>query len=593
MSNKPKQKILYGAGAMGKRAFEYYTKIDEKAVFCFADTFKGGTEYCGKYVISFEEFLEICNDYEVVICIFNLFEVGEMFAKNRVNEFIIWKDYIALPIEERLSENYFERLKQIEVKNDLAKIIYGAGEMGEYALRYYGEDNVFAFADKSKHGEEYLGKPVLSPQELQKYEKTHDIIVCVYWYREVTAYLESLGVKKFRLWETIDDLRVLEYRNEKDTLFDYEVINKLIATDFIQTPEKINNFHNLYLKLTREWVSPLGYDKISYIRTYNDNKWYGFYNEMAKYANRNVKYFDGPALCHGIRLDGTVKYDFETQNIMEAGSNSEHMIRERNYECLYFTCGPYMHYVEPFYNEDEFLKYKRLLGKNLLVFPVHTLPTIEMQYDYNHFIEFAVTEAKQFDSLTVCVHHSDYKSDVTNLFRDSGARIVTCGYISDPSFVRRLKTIISSADAVLTNGLGSHIAYSVGMDKPIKYFSQKVEYSITAGTKGSKNIGKDDFPLKVALPTDEYKITQELLDVLDGCYTFSKIKTKEEMGAIFDISKRVLLACDYKRSRYTEGLRQTYRELQNATTPEEKLQFRLMKEALPDDYDDYLKKLGV
>ena len=46
-----KRKILYGAGAMGKRAFEYFTKDDPYSVFCFADTYKGGTEYLGKPVI--------------------------------------------------------------------------------------------------------------------------------------------------------------------------------------------------------------------------------------------------------------------------------------------------------------------------------------------------------------------------------------------------------------------------------------------------------------------------------------------------------------------------------------------------------------
>ena len=62
------------------------------------------------------------------------------------------------------------------------------------------------------------------------------------------------------------------------------------------------------------------------------------------------------------------------------------------------------------------------------------------------------------------------------------------------------------------------------------------------------------------------------------------------MAAIFDISKRVIEGCDYKQSKYTDSLRRTYRELRHATSREEKLQFQLMSDALPLDYDVYINE---
>jgi hypothetical protein len=99
--------------------------------------------------------------------------------------------------------------------------------------------------------------------------------------------------------------------------------------------------------------------------------------------------------------------------------------------------------------------------------------------------------------------------------------------------------------------------------------------------------------LWTVLATDEYKITQEQLDVYEFLAGFTQYKTKDELGAIFDLSRRIIQDCDYKRSRYANSVRYIYRELSRATSAEEKLQFRLMREALPDDYEDYLEKLGV
>lgn len=61
--------ILFGAGHYGRDAFSFF---GGKNIFCFCDNrVKGEDEekLCGKKVISFERFIEICQEYIVVVCI--------------------------------------------------------------------------------------------------------------------------------------------------------------------------------------------------------------------------------------------------------------------------------------------------------------------------------------------------------------------------------------------------------------------------------------------------------------------------------------------------------------------------------------------
>jgi hypothetical protein len=262
-------------------------------------------------------------------------------------------------------------------------------------------------------------------------------------------------------------------------------------------------------------------------------------------------------------------------------------------DCLCFIVGNYLHYVEPFYNDEAFSRYKRKLGRNLLVFPVHSLKYLKLEYDFNAYIEFAAEEAKKFDSLTVCVYYADYDSDVTRKFRSLGANIVSAGLHIDPSFARRLKTIISSADGVLTNSIGSHVLFCLGVDIPVKYYSQALQaHSYGTSISNTADVYKWNELLQQALSAEEYMITQAQLDIFEPFIGLSHLKTIKEMGAIFDLNKRLIRSSGYKKSEYIKNLQAIYRELKKGTSEADKLQFRLMREALPLNYEAHLKRHG-
>jgi len=61
---KSKKLILFGAGINGRRALIHY---GDERVHCFADNNIVGQTLCGKLIISFNELLQIHNDYEVII----------------------------------------------------------------------------------------------------------------------------------------------------------------------------------------------------------------------------------------------------------------------------------------------------------------------------------------------------------------------------------------------------------------------------------------------------------------------------------------------------------------------------------------------
>ncbi|MDR2594963.1 MAG: hypothetical protein LBC87_09375 [Fibromonadaceae bacterium] len=120
MINNSKQKILYGAGGVGKMMFEYYTEKHQNSIYCFADTFKGGTTYCGKPVLTFEKFAVIQNDYDVVICVLDSNEVIDILKKAGINKYTVWSDAILQDIDIDTDDNLQKAKKLVAFANNRA-----------------------------------------------------------------------------------------------------------------------------------------------------------------------------------------------------------------------------------------------------------------------------------------------------------------------------------------------------------------------------------------------------------------------------------------------------------------------------------------
>jgi len=482
----------------------------------------------------------------------------------------------------------------------MQKILYGAGRYGSKVFSFYGADKIYAFADMNKAGEMYMGKPVIHPNKLVSLSKEYELIICVAAYEEVMAYLKEMGVVDFYIYPLIDKnnlRRNLFFHVIEGSINDPVIVGELKNLDFIEDSELINKYsaaREKFIEFPRSYVDKTDFFENTYnFGHFEENLYYGQYSEMLSYAGRELKIYEGPIVAHGYPISTPAKKPLYC-NLILAGEINKNSWHQHTKDLLCFEVGPYLNYAEGFYSKDDVLRLKSRQGRNLTVFPIHSTLDTKLIYDEKKFVTEVLKEADKFDTLTICSHHFTYNSETTRLFKENGAKIVTAGFIYDPSFIKRLKTILEMSDSVVTNGYGSHIGHALSLNKPVKLLEQEVaietpaEFSIY-----TKNYITPKVAYEEVMCTDKYTITQKQLDVYEPSVGFTKTKTKEEMAAIFDLSLRIIQNCDYKKSRYVDSIRQTYRDLQKAKTDEEKLQFRLMVEALPVDYEDHLKKMGV
>lgn len=82
-------------------------------------------------------------------------------------------------------------------------VIFGAGAYGREALHYYGARNVAAFVDndKTKKGQYYCGKPILSFEELCEDKTLYKVIVAIRVYQAVLKQLQENGFKEYSIYD--------------------------------------------------------------------------------------------------------------------------------------------------------------------------------------------------------------------------------------------------------------------------------------------------------------------------------------------------------------------------------------------------------
>ena len=577
-----RQKILYGAGETGKRAYEHYSKDNSDSVYCFADKYKHGTDFCGKKVISLNEMSEIYGGFDIVLCLYDVFDVRVDFEEIGICDFNIWHD--GVPTQKADLALYFDELYRLK-KQEYGKkvILYGAGFFGEIAHGLY-KDRVVAFADKSKCGSVFCGKKVISPDEAAALSRDCDTVVCVRDYAEVVRYLEGARVKNYSvLFDLEDDLRT-EFISRKSftrgTIASRDIVDELAEIDFIQSPEIIDDYYDKYFAFARKCFSVKSGRAAAVDYSLSENYYYGFFDGLRDYCGSDVRRYESPAVSHGYPVVGT-RASVTFPNIICAGELMRDYVRRECNDCLYFSVGAYLNYIESFYGEEKVVHLKSQNGKTLTVFAVHSATGTDLRYDTDEFYEIVSEESKNFDSLTVCVYFTEYKSEMTKRFESMGARIVSAGFSCDLSFAKRLKTILLLSDAVLTNGLGSHVNHALSLNIPVKLTPQKIDVNSVKNDDYIKAIYNDSgLKLRAVLENADYQITHEQLDAYEPSTGIKIKKTKEEIGAIFDLSRHIIQSCNYQKSKYADAVLAAYSDLKYSTNPNDKLKSRLMREAL-------------
>ena len=214
------------------------------------------------------------------------------------------------------------------------------------------------------------------------------------------------------------------------------------------------------------------------------------------------------------------------------------MFREHTDNPYIYAIGAPFFFAKSLLDVEQLAAEKLRLGRNLLAFPMHSETHVDTNYDPNNFLNVLAEERKRFDTVRVCMYWKDIQRGMHKVFEDAGYECVCNGHLYDPLFLRRQKTLFELADATISNGVGSHIGYSLYMGKPHWLIDDQYEYvniSAIGDAEELTDVAKKDNFLKVKnafLNNADYIITSSQREVIDEFWGGADVKTPEEMRKI-------------------------------------------------------------
>lgn len=264
--------------------------------------------------------------------------------------------------------------------------------------------------------------------------------------------------------------------------------------------------------------------------------YYGAFQELCSYAG--IYSITMPPKMLGIQHG----YVFEIRNFEKSKFKLRNLVWSKKLVEMYheYTTNPDIYaigapffYARNFYDEEELKLEKKRLGKNLLAFPMHSQMDVNTNYNPRKFLGILSEERKRFDTIRVCMYWKDIQRGAHKVFEEAGYECVCNGHLLDPNFLRRQKSLFELADATISNGVGSHIGYSIFMGKPHWLIDDEYEYVNTLKTGDAFDLTSvtktNNFhSVKNAfLNNQDYKITSEQKDVVDKFWGVSDMKSPE------------------------------------------------------------------
>ena len=167
-----------------------------------------------------------------------------------------------------------------------------------------------------------------------------------------------------------------------------------------------------------------------------------------------------------------------------------------------YAVGPYIAYAKHAYSKEKLEEEKKRLGKNLLVFPAHSIPGLKINYEIKNFCEEINSIGEDFDSIRVCLYWKDVLNGVAKHYEKEGYEVVTAGHYYDPLFLSRQKSIIETSTKTMSNRMGSYVGFCIYMNKP-HYISPNSKIIPNKIKEDGKNLARRQYDME--------KITSELM----------------------------------------------------------------------------------
>lgn len=184
------------------------------------------------------------------------------------------------------------------------------------------------------------------------------------------------------------------------------------------------------------------------------------------------------AIEHGVFFTGIIDDMSQRADIIYTMSDERKMFIESvMYKKKCIAVGPYIKYADPVISEQDLADKRKQFGKTLLVFPAHSVHSMNVSFDIEAFIEEIdrIRKCYDYSTVLVCTYWKDYICGLARKFEEKKWIICSAGHIYDNNFMNRLRTIIELSDLTMSNALGTNIGYGIALGKPHYLFYQAIE----------------------------------------------------------------------------------------------------------------------
>lgn len=274
------------------------------------------------------------------------------------------------------------------------------------------------------------------------------------------------------------------------------------------------------------------------------NDWYGNAGNFKKYMKLPQSYPFKFVNEHGVFLTEQVAETELDSDLPTFVTYSDYRVEVlKKYKKNVFKIGPFIHYASHFFTEEKIASEKKRLGKNILVFPGHSLKALVQKYKNDFFLKNIKKVAGDFDTVRICLYWIDIQLGFHKYYQDLGFECVTAGHILDPYFVPRLKSLIDIADLTISNDASTHIGYCIYMNKPHIVFHEfpKLETSKQWTERVSKLWSSKPYletieafsKVKFSISANQRKLVHHYFGSKEDT------KTKEQFKKIVSLSEKI------------------------------------------------------
>lgn len=361
--------------------------------------------------------------------------------------------------------------------------------------------------------------------------------------------------------ETEEKCSITFFAKEKDEtgktyfsrIINTGISNNMFKMRLITFINNLKHSKRILLKRTKDITNPDNIFNTEFILKngvyymddhYYRNAFFGHSDLMRKYSNFEPRIYS--MIEHGLYFGDFCLDDEINSNCFDSlitfSDYRKEVILSKKPDLAVYKVGPYIAYANSILAKKDITKIKKNLGKTLLVFPSHSIKEIKTSFDESEFIKEIdrVKSAQQFDSVIVCLFYQDIMNNpnIAEPYVKKGFIVTTCGDRFDNNFLRRQRALFEICDASMSNSAGTHIGYSIYLEKPHYCYRQDVKKEATVSginkEIANESAQKMKNKLMSAFEKPTFKITKSQYDICNKIFGYDEVKTKKEMQSLLE-----------------------------------------------------------